>query len=225
MNLTVFMALAAALAALFLLKRVLTYVLMRRASREALAEVGRRTLSKLPAFVSLLPVESPDWTNPEAIRQQTGPLLACGFEDAGVFSVDQMPGVLIRMMCQSQTGVAAHIHDHPRQGSWLEMVTRYDDGSTQAVVTLPPTGLKTAAWFRRIYADKAVPSDQIYKRYLAQRRQDGIKQVPTSEIVREFEEVYHRLAVWRQETGISPQEVARIAAKWADKKKLNAAGI
>ena len=225
MNLTVFMALAAALAAVFLLKRVVTYSLMRRASREAFAEVSRRTLAKLPAFVSLLRVENPDWTNPEAIRQQTEPLLACGFEDAGVYAVDKMPGVLIRMMCQPHTGVAAHIHDHPRQGSWSEMVTRYEDGSTQSVSTLAPTGMKHPEWFRKIQAEKTIPTDQIYKRYIAQRRQDGIKVVPVEGIVREYEEVYHRLALWRQEAGISPQEVARVAVKWANKKKINAAGI
>jgi|SRR5882672_8049895 len=225
MDLTVILALAAAVAAIFLLKRILTYFLVRRIGREALAEVGKRALTKLPAYVSLLPVEHPDWTNQDAIRQQTEPLLACGFEDAGVYSVDKMPGVLIRMMNQPQTSVAAHIHDHPRQGSWLEMVTRYDDGCTQSVSTLPPTGMKHPDWFRKIQADKAIPTDQIYKRYIAQRRQDGIKQVATTDIVREFEEVYHRLALWRQETGLSPQEVARVAVKWADKKKVNAAGI
>ena len=225
MNAAVILALVTAVSAILLFKRVLTHLFIRRAGRQALQEVGKRALTKLPVFVSLARVENPDWTNEELVRQQAEPLLRCGFEDAGVYSVDKMPGVLIRMMCQPQTGVAAHVHDHPRQGSWIEMVTRYEDGSTHAVVTLPPTGLKTAEWFRKIYADKAVPTDQIYKRYLTQRRQDNVKHVPTSEIVREFEDVYHRLALWRHEAGISPQEVARVAVKWAEKKKVNVAGV
>ncbi len=225
MNLTVVLALVAALAVVSLLKRILAYAMMRRAGRQALAEAGKRALTKLPEFISLSRVESPDWTNPELVRQQAEPLLACGFEDAGVYRVDKMPGVLIRIMCQPQTGVAAHIYDHPRSGSWIEMVTRYDDGNTHAVSTLSPTGMKHPEWFRKIQADKSIPSRQIYARFLPQRQQHGIKVVATHEVVREFEEDYHRLAVWRQEAGISPQEVARVAVKWIKPKQANTAGI
>ncbi|MFY9561566.1 MAG: hypothetical protein WAQ52_15135 [Terriglobales bacterium] len=225
MNMTVFLSLVAALAAIFLLKRVLTYLLMRQAGRQALAEVGKRAVTKLPEYISLSRVESPAWTNQELVRQQAEPLLRRGFQDAGVYSVDKMPGVYIRMLCQPQAGVAAHIYDHPRSGSWIEMVTRYDDGSTHAVSTLPPTGMKHPEWFRKIQADKTIPANKIYERFLPQRQQHGIKLVATNDVVREFEEVYHRLALWRQETGISAQEVAHVAVKWMKEKQANVAGI
>jgi hypothetical protein len=225
MNMTVLLALVAALAAIFMLKRILTYLLMRRAGRQALAEVGKRALTKLPEYVSLSRVESPDWTNEELVRQQAEPLLACAFQDAGVYSVNKMPGVLIRMMCQPQSGVAAHIYDHPRSGSWIEMVTRYNDGSTHAVSTLAPNGMKHPEWFRKIQADKTIPTNKIYERFLPQRQQHGIKLVATNDVVRAFEEDYHKLALWRQEAGISPQEVARVAVKWMKEKQVNATGI
>ncbi len=225
MNLTILLALAAALATIFIVKNILTYLLMRRAGRQALAEVGKRALTKLPEYVTLSRVDFPDWTNPELVRQQAEPLLACAFQDAGVYKVDKMPGVLIRMMCQPQTGVAAHIYDHPRSGSWIEMVTRYDDGSTHAVSTLPPNGMKHPEWFRKIQADKTIPTNKIYERFLPQRQQQGIKLVITDALVREFEEDYHKLALWRLEAGISPQEVARVAVKWMKEKQANAAGL
>ncbi len=224
MNTTVFLALLAAVAALFLLKCIVTYLMMRKAGRQALAEVGRRALTKLPEYITLARVESPRWTNADLVRRQAEPLLARGFRDAGVYSVDKMPGVLIRMMCQPQTAVAAHIHDHPRSGSWTEMVTRYDDGSTQSVTTLPPNGMNHPDWFRKVQADKAMPTDRIYERFLVLRQQDGIKPVATADVVREFEAVYHKLALWRQEAGISPQEVAHVAVKWMKEKQANAAG-
>jgi hypothetical protein len=104
------------------------------------------------------------------------------------------------------------------------MVTRYNDGSTHAVSTLAPNGMKQPDWFRKIQADKAVPTDKIYERFLSMRQQQGIKYVTTGDVVREFEEVYHRLALWRQEAGISPQEVACVAVKWMKEKQANAAG-
>ncbi len=224
MNLTIFLALVAALSAVFMLKRIVTYLLMRRTGRQALAEVGKRALTKLPEYVSLSRVESPDWTNRQLIQQQAEPLLSCGFQDAGVYSIDKMPGVFVRMMCQPQTGVAAHIYDHPRS-SWIEMVTRYDDGGTHAVTTLPPNGMKHPDWYRKIQADNTIPTDKIYQRFLPQRQQHGIRVVATTDVVREFEEAYHKLALWRQEAGISPQEVARVAVKWMREKQANATGI
>ncbi len=225
MNLTVLLALVAALSAVFLLKNIVTYLLMRRAGRQALEEVGRRALTKLPEYVSLSRTDSPDWTNAELVRQQAEPLLDCGFQDAGIYRVDKMPGVLIHILCQPETGVAAHIYDHPRSGSWIEMVTRYDDGSTHAVSTLPPNGMKHPDWYRKIQADKTIPANKIYERFLPQRQQHGVRLVTTSAVVREFEEDYHRVALWRRETGISPQEVAHVAAKWMKEKQANAAGI
>jgi len=222
MNLTVFLAMAAALAAIFLLKRVVTYLLMRHTGRQALAEVGKRALTKLPGFVRLSRVESPAWTNQELVHQQADPLLHCGFQDAGVYSIDRMPGVFLRILCEPQAGVVAYIYDHSRAGSWTEMVTRYNDGSTQSVTTLPPTGMRHPEWFRKIQADKAMPTNRIYERFLAMRQQQGIAPVATADAVSDFEDVYHKLAVWRQETGISPQEVAHVAVKWVREKQANA---
>jgi len=222
MNLTVFLALLAAVATLFLLKRVLMYALMRRTSRHALAEVGKRALTKLPESVRLSRVESPVWTNSELVRQQADPLLRCGFQDTGVYTVDRMPGVFICILCEPQAGVVAYIYDHAHAGSWTEMVTRYNDGSTNCVTTLAPTGMRHPDWFRKVQADKAIPTNRIYERFLPLRRQQGIAPVATADVVSDFEHTYRKLALWRQQTGISPQEVAHVAVKWMREKQANA---
>jgi hypothetical protein len=224
MNLKALLILACAFAALWLVKRIPTTLLMTRATRQKLAEVGSHALSKLPEFVSLIRVDDPQWLHEQLVRQQADPLVALGFQDVGVYRVDKMPDVLIRVLCQPQTKVAAHIHDQTQRGVWIEMVTRYNDGSTYSINTLPPTGLNRPDWFRVIQVSPAATTDKIYQRYLAQRPQYGIKPVAPSEVVREFEEVFHRLAVWRKEAGISAQEVANVAAKRIYKSKGNTAG-
>jgi hypothetical protein len=224
MNLKAVLVLAGMCAALWILKRIPTTLLMSRTTRQKLAEVGAHVLSKLPEFVSLVRVEDPQWSHEPQIRQQAEPLITRGFQDVGVYRVDKIPDVLIRVMCQPQTSVAAHIHDHAQRGVWTEMVTRYNDGSTRSISTLPPTGLNRPDWFRVIQASPGTATDQIYQRYLAERRQDGIKVVAPSDVVREFEEVFHRLAVWRKDAGISAQEVANVAEKRFYKSKGNTAG-
>lgn len=222
MNLTVLLAVIAAVAALFILKRLVSYVLGRQAATKALDEVGKRALMKLPDSVRLTRVEAPAWTNADQVRRQADPLLRCGFHDAGVYKIDRMPGVLLQILCEPQAGVVAHIYDHPRSESWIEMATRYRDGSTTSVTTLPPTGMRHPEWFRKIQADRVIATNRIYERFLPIRQQHGIVPVATEDAARDFEETYRKIALWRHETGISRGEVAHVAVKWVREKQANA---
>lgn len=225
MNSTALLAILIAVAVVFVLKSQLTRMLVRQVGRQALSEVGRRALARVPERIMLSPVDSPAWKNGAAVEQQAGPLLRAGFTDLGSYSVDKMPGVLIRMLFQPQTYVAAHVYDHPRVGSWVEFATRYTDGSSHTLTTLPPTGLDHPAWVRMIRADRSVPTDQLYQQFLREREWHNIKQVATGEVVHEFEDGYLRLMIWRQNTGITPEEVAQVALKWARKAQVKAAGF
>ena len=219
MNMTILLALIIAWAAIFILKQIVKRSLLRTAGRAALAEVGKRALTRIPQYVSLLKTEAPAWTHESEVEQQAAPLRKEGFKDLGVYHVSAMPGVFIRMMAHPQTYVAAHIYDHSKSGSWTEMVTRYTDGSSHALSTLPVTGMDHPDWFRKIQADKSTPTDQLYRQFLTQREWHGIKQVPPEDTIREFEENFAKLSAWRQERGITPEEVAHVAVKWMKKKQ------
>jgi hypothetical protein len=219
MNMTILLALIIAWAVIYVVKTAVKQSLLRKAGRAALSEVGKRALTRIPGQVSLLKAESPKWTNEAAVEQQATPLRSEGFQDLGAYSVNAVPGVLIRMMAHPQTYVAAHIYDHPTSGSWTEFVTRYTDGSSHSLSTLPPTGMDHPEWFRKIQADKNTPNDQLYRQFLTQREWHGIKPVAPDDTIREFEENYGKLATWRQERGITPKEVAHVAVKWLKKKQ------
>lgn len=224
MNQNVLLALIIALGVVYVLKGALPRILVRQAARHAFSEVGRRALTRVPGEVKLSRVDSPQWKNEAAVEQQAAPLRREGFDDLGAYVVDTTPAVLIRMMYQSQTYVAAHIYDHPSSGSWTEFATRYTDGSSHTLSTLPPTGIDPPEWVRKIQADKSTPTDQLYRQFLTQREWHGIKQVAAEDAVREFEENYKKLMVWRQERGITPHEVAHVALKWAKKKGAGTIG-
>jgi len=219
MNMTVLLALIIACAVIYILKTAVKQSLVRKAGRAALSEVGKRALTRVPGQVSLLKTDSPAWTNQAAVEQQAAPLPSEGFKDLGAYSVNTIPGVLIRMMAHPETYVAAHIYDHPTSGSWTEFVTRYTDGSSHSLSTLPPTGMDHPEWFRKIQADKSTPNDQLYRQFLTQREWHGIKPVAPEDTIREFEENYAKLATWRQERGITPKEVAHVTVKWLKKKQ------
>ena len=219
-NSTTLLVLLVAVTIFFFLKSQLA----RQAGRRALSEVGRRALARVPEQIKLTREDSPRWKHGAAVEQQAAPLLRAGFSDLGTYAVDKMPDVLIRMLFQPEKFVAAHIYDHPRVGSWIEFATRYTDGSSHTLTTLPPTGLDHPEWVRTIRADKSVPTDQLYEQFLRQRAWHNIKPVAPGEAVGEFEDGYLRLTIWRQNTGISPEEVAKVALKWRSKSQAKAAG-
>jgi len=58
---------------------------------------------------------------------------------------------------------------------------------------------------------------------LAQRKASGIKPISAGEVVHEMEDAYMRYMVWKNNKGLTPEEVAHVTVKWA-KAKQQAAG-
>jgi hypothetical protein len=220
MNQTVLLAFVIAMGIVVLVPRIM----MRHIARQALSEVGKRALARVPEQINLSRDDDAPIKNLPEVEGQARPLLAAGFKDLGTYSVDKMPGVYIRMLHHPETHVAAHIYDHPRVGSWIEFASRYTDGTSHTLTTLPPTGLEHPSWVRTIRADKSMVTDQLYQQFLKQRERHNIKAVSAEEVVHEFEEGYLRIMIWRQNSGITPEEVAKVALKWMKKTQAQAAG-
>jgi hypothetical protein len=220
MNQTVLLAFVIAVGIVVLLPRIM----MRHIAGQALSEVGKRALARVPEQISLSRNDEAPIKNRSEVEAQVGLLLEAGFKDLGTYSVDKMPGVHIRMLHHPETSVAAHIYDHTRVGSWIEFASRYADGTSHTLTTLPPTGLEHPSWVRMIRADQSIATDQLYQQFLKQRDWHNIKPVSAEEVVREFEEGYLRIMIWRQNSGITPEEVAKVALKWMKKSQAQAAG-
>ena len=205
------------------LKRILKVLFLRGVVRSALSHVGEQALAKQPEKIRLGPVSPAPWKDEAVIRKQASPLAPLGFVELGTFSVDRMPGVLVRMLFQPQIAVAAHIFEHPKAGSWIEFATRYTDGSSHYLATSPATGLDMPEWVRTIRADKSTPTDELYRQFVAQRQAGGIKPTSAADVVGEFEDAYMRFMIWKNNRGITPEEVAKAMVKWAEKKQAASA--
>ena len=205
------------------IKRVLPMLIVRQVGRFALKKVGESAMAKVPEQIQFNRAAAPQWKDEAAIQRQAAPLVRAGFSDLGTYSIDKMPGVLIRVLFQAQTHVSAQIYEHPRSGGWTEFATRYTDGGSDFLTTLPDQGIAPPPFVRTSRADKSTPTDHLYQQHLAQRKSGGIKPVAASEVVHEMEDAYMRYMVWKNNKGLTPEEVAQAAVKWA-KAKQQAAG-
>jgi hypothetical protein len=180
-------------------------------------------LAKVPDQITLSRVDAPQWTDATAIQQQAAPLVRAGFNDMGTYSIDKMPGVLMCILFQPQTFVSAQICEHPKAGSWIEFATRYNDGSSDFLTTLPDQGITPPPFVRTVRGDKSTPAETLYQQHLRQRKSSGIKPVNPNDVGHEFEEAYLRYLVWKNNRGLKPEEVAQLVQKYA-RAKQQAAG-
>ena len=159
----VVLVLAVLLAALLvrIVVRVGKLLLLRQAVRGALSDVGKQALARQPDTISLSRTSDPQWKDAAAIDAVARPLLDLGFYDCGAYKANQMAGVLMRILMKEDSSTAAFLYEHPQAGCWTELSVRYEDGSTNALSTLPPTGIQSPEWFKTIRAAKSEPTDKL----------------------------------------------------------------
>jgi len=213
------------IAALFMawvLIKIAPKLFVRQVGRLTLRAIGQDALAKVPEQIQLSPVAGAQWKDAAAIQQQTSPLVRAGFDDLGTYNVDKMPGVLVRILFQPQTYVAAHITEHPKASNWIEFATRYTDGGSDFLTTLPDQGIASPPFVRTARADKGPSTDSLYQQHLRQRKSSGIKPVSQNDVAHEFEDAYMRYMIWKNNKGLKPEEVAKVALKWAKAKQHSA---
>ena len=198
-------------------KRIIALLMVRSAAQGAMNDIGKKAINAQPDFVNLTRDEFPKFTNSAGIDEFKNPLLASGFEYVGTFNVDKMPGVKIVVLVKPPDYVTAHIYEHPKAGIWIELVTRYQDGSSHTLTTLPSTGLQLPPFVQTIRAAKA-PAPSLVQQLIAGRRVGEMKRVDASDAVNEFEQNYAKYILWQKNKGMTTAEMAEIVHKWAEQK-------
>jgi hypothetical protein len=204
-------------------KKILAFALTRNIARGALRQIGNSAVQKQPDWITLERVSEPGWRNPAAANDLIQPLLANGFDDAGAYTVDKMPGVKLAILVKPDDYLTAHVYEHPKAGTWIELVSRYQDGKTDSLTTLPPTGIQPPPWVKTMRAARAPVADLV-RQLVFGRHTGDLKRVEAERAVREFEENYAKNIVWQKNNGLTPEEVATVVRTWADQRESQATG-
>ncbi|MGO9209848.1 MAG: hypothetical protein ACLPXM_18545 [Terriglobales bacterium] len=198
-------------------KRLLALFLLSGAGRGALQDIGKKAVAAQPDRITLGLISSPDWQD-ASVGQIISSLCAAGFIDAGAYSVDKMPGVKVAILVKPEDCVTAHVYEHPKAGIWIELATRYEDGTSTTLTTLPSTGQSQPAWLTTIRAGKA-PAADLVRQFIEDRRwRSGVmKPVSAEQAPQEFEEGFARYMSWRKTTPMTADEVAPTVRSWAQR--------
>lgn len=206
------LGLVAALLALPLVLRVLAMLFMRTAFVKVAEDVGRRAVEQQPESIHLSRRGAQSWADASAGQNLATPLFDAGFEDAGNFGVDEMPGVMVRLLAHPGHSLWAVVYEHPRAGHWVELVTRYEDRTSASFTSLAETGVHSRPGHPTQHLPGVTPQ-VLLECALAQRPGRALLPVSADQAVRAFEDAYAESIAWRKEHGVAAADVARMVLK------------
>jgi hypothetical protein len=200
------------LVALFVLRkplvRIVVLLFLRKVLRCGLEDVGKQAIDKQPDQIHLTPEPGHCWLDNAAVNAVTAPLAPLGFREAGTFTIQEMPGVAVRFLVQPDQRVAACVCEHPRVGTWYDLVARYQDGRSITYTTARPTGLDPRPKTQTVRAE-GTASDVLYQRLLSERPAGDLIEMTEASVVDRFQTAYAEDIAWRKNKGVSADEVAR----------------
>ena len=175
-------------------------------------QVGAKALARQPERIHLENRGPDAFKNGAAARKVSDALATRGFADAGVYTIPELPGVVVHLMAHGGESLYAAVYEHPQAGIWFDLVTRYQDGTSVTYSTSLPTALKPRPGHPTVNLPGLEPN-AVLDRVLAQRPRRTLKPVSTDQAVGVFEQGYADSIDYRKQVGISTREVVGTAAR------------
>jgi hypothetical protein len=175
-------------------------------------QIGAKALAQQPDRIHLQPGSGDSWRNATAAVKISHPLTSRGFTDAGVYTVPELPGVVVQLLAHVKDSLYAAVYEHPKAGTWFDLVARYQDGSSVTYSTSLPTALKPRPGHPTVNLPGIEPL-AVLDRVLAQRPRRPLKPVSPDQAASVFEQGYADSIDYRKQVGISTGEVVGTAAR------------
>ncbi len=211
MSLPVLLALVAVA---LLLVPVMRFVVALVAGRA----IGRLALAKQPDRITLVEAAPLTWKDPAGADRLTEPLLVLGYEKAGMYTVAEMPGVVLRLLVHLRERVMGVVYEHPAVGQWVELITLYTGGSSCSVTSSADHGLAPRPGHPVTHLPGALP-EVLHARLLATRPPAGTLSVESGQAPRVFADGFAESMAWRKAHGISRGEVVNVAVRFRVKRR------
>ena len=136
--------------------------------------------------------------------------MARGFTEVGVFAVKEMPQVAICLLAKPAEAVCAAVYEHPKVGTWVELFSRYQDGTGITYSTMPDRGLEPRPGHPAIHAP-GTSAEALYDRIMRERPQQPLAVITPEKLPHYFELAYAEGMAWRKNKGLTAEEVIRVA--------------
>jgi hypothetical protein len=191
----------------------LAWWLLKRKLRGALESLADLRYTVTPARIHLTREESIAWKDPGTVQTVSSPLPAMGFQEAGLYSTEEMDFVRMQAWVNADESAYAVVYEHDKAGVWIDFVSRYENGDGVTYSTAPQGAeLDHAPGKTKVYA-RGTDTAALYRRFLSERRPEGLVPLSADSFVSFFEKAYADEMDWRNSRGgATEEEIRRIAA-------------
>jgi hypothetical protein len=211
----IFVALVAARVLLYpFLRQLIAMVFVRIGVKGALEDVGSKALVSVPDRISLVHQNLHSWNPDPAVARLADSLFSKGYQESGLYAIREMPGVIVRFLVKPAECIVAAIFMHPKAGTWLDLITYYQNGNSATFSTNAPKGLDPRPGHPIVYAPGATPAT-LHAKLTAERPKGVFRPVMTEDVGPLFERAYAESVAWRKHKGLSAAEVVKVAERKA----------
>ncbi|MGE5113458.1 MAG: hypothetical protein ACM3JB_21550 [Acidobacteriaceae bacterium] len=178
------------------------------AREKVFRDVARRAGDRVPDEIHMEPATMVLWKDQDKWREAYNRLEERGFRHAGNYRVVEI-GVDVQFLINDQERALACIYNHPAAGVFMDIVTRYEDGSCVTFANRAASGLDQHPQLQNRFLGDVSPAELI-ERTLADRPQKPMREICEKELVPDFCRVWKEYKEWRNKRGTTAEEVERI---------------
>lgn len=176
---------------------------------EELAEIGD---AETPVRIHLRRRELLEWNDAATVEEQAAALRGLGFQDAGRYEVPEIAALRLEALTQPETSVYGVVYEHDRAGIWIDLVSRYEDGTSVTYASTGQGGGLDQRPGHSVTRHDGMPAAELYRRLLAERPGRPLSAVSEAAFPRAFEQAYADSIDWRNSRGGPTDEELRAVA-------------
>jgi hypothetical protein len=165
-----------------------------------------------PSRIHLVPESNLVWKDPTGARQLQDDFRTLGFTDTGSYTVPELSALRLHALSKAEDSAYAVVYEHDAAGVWIDIVTRYEDGTSVTYSTARQGGELDQRPGHSCTRDPEASPSALYQRFLAERPQRAMETVGPDEFVQKFEQAYADSMDWRNARGGPTEEEIRAIA-------------
>jgi hypothetical protein len=166
-----------------------------------------------PSRISLVPDTNLVWKDPTGARALMDDFRTLGFTDAGSYVVPELAVLRLHALTKTEESAYAVVYEHDVAGVWIDIVTRYEDGTSITYSTARKGGELDQRPGHSCTRDPEASPSVLYQRFLAERPQRAMETVAAEDFVQRFEQAYADSMDWRNARGGPTEEEIRAIAE------------
>jgi hypothetical protein len=177
-------------------------------------DVAKRAGDRVPNEIHLIPATMVMWKDEDKWREAYNALESHGFRHVGNYRVEEI-SVDVQFLVSDKNCALACIYNHPSAGVFMDIVTRYEDGSSVTFANREASGLDQHPQLQNRFLGDISPNDLVEKAF-AERPGIPMRSIREEEIVPDFCRVWKEYKEWRNKRGTTAEEVERIYERLHD---------